>query len=250
MTNALRPGELFGLRWSCFDPNSARSRSKRPPTRGKFVPGARPRRSLTNIPIAQHSRTNSCLAQQCREEQQRKKHGTGHPPTIPKRSFFRDAEAGSSIRATTAIGCCTSWRRTGAAEADVPGHPPHHCDAGQGQGPRQGHPGNYAPLPPGHDHGCLYAVARKRRPFDGQLHSRRVERHPNAGNGADAASGGSDQPRGISQSCGNAKRQSISAGAVSRFGRGKSSFKPARGVVLEFATRMRQSGRKEMGLSS
>jgi hypothetical protein len=76
----------------------------------------------------------------------------------------------------------------------------------------------------GHHHGCLHAVAGKRRPVNNQLHSRRVERHPSAGNRAEAGSRGSDQPLGIAQRCRNAKRQSISSGAVPRFGRGKSNF--------------------------
>jgi len=52
-------------------------------------------------------------------------------------------------------------QRTGFAEADIPGHPPHHRHAWQDQkGSRQGHPGDDAALQGLGDNGRLHAVAR------------------------------------------------------------------------------------------
>ena len=112
MSNALRPGELFGLRWSCFDPEHCLIEIKETAYKGKIRPWGKTKGSLTKIPIAAATggRTQA-WRKQCREEQQHKKPGTGRLRIRRKRLFFRDATADSSIRATTANGCCTSLQR-------------------------------------------------------------------------------------------------------------------------------------------
>ena len=178
MTNALRPSELFGLRWSCFDPELCQIEIKRPPTRGKFAPGARPRRVSRRSHCTALAEELIAWRQQCREAQQRKKHVRG-PSADDPNAFIFPARGGGFIDSSNYRNrVLHKLAKTRAAKADVPGHPPHHRDAGQGQRARQGHPGNVAPHPLGDDHGCLYAVARKRRPIYGGLHSRRVERRP------------------------------------------------------------------------
>jgi len=109
MTNALRPSELFGLRWSCFDPELCQIEIKETTYKGKIRPWARPRRVSRRSRLHQHSQRNSLpgVSSAVRHSKERRT-CADRPPTIPMRSSFRHAEAGSSIRATTAIGCCTS----------------------------------------------------------------------------------------------------------------------------------------------
>src|SRR5580658_2123974 len=73
MTNALRPGELFGLRWSCFNPELCLIEIKETTYKGKIRPWGKTKGSLTKIPIAQ-ALADELLAwkQQCMEEQQKK----------------------------------------------------------------------------------------------------------------------------------------------------------------------------------
>ncbi len=52
MTNALRPSELFGLRWSCFDPELCQIEIKETTYKGKIRPWGKTKASLTKIPIA------------------------------------------------------------------------------------------------------------------------------------------------------------------------------------------------------
>jgi integrase len=79
MTNALRPGELFGLRWGCFNPELCLIEIKETTYKGKIRPWGKTKGSLTKIPIAQ-ALADELLAwkRQCMEEQQRKngKHGS------------------------------------------------------------------------------------------------------------------------------------------------------------------------------
>ncbi len=87
MSNALRPGELFGLRWSCFDPEHCLIEIKETAYKGKIRPWGKTKGSLTKIPIAEQ------LAEELRawrkhsqEEQQHKKRWDG--PTADKPEAF------------------------------------------------------------------------------------------------------------------------------------------------------------------
>jgi integrase len=52
MSNALRPGELFGLRWKCFDDSSSSITLFETTYKGKIRPWGKTRASLTTTPIA------------------------------------------------------------------------------------------------------------------------------------------------------------------------------------------------------
>ncbi len=52
MTNVLRPSELFGLRWSCFNPEICLIEIKETTYKGKIRPWGKTKGSLTKIPIA------------------------------------------------------------------------------------------------------------------------------------------------------------------------------------------------------
>jgi len=93
--------------------------------------------------------------------------------------------------------------------------------------------------PAGYDHGCLYAVARKRRPVYDRLHSRRVERDRHVGT---RFPGVPVQTRAGSRN-GPLPSSPVSGNEAARF---EACPWGGFGVCDKNAT----SGRKEMGLSS
>jgi integrase len=52
MTNALRPSELFGLKWKCFDPATSSIKIEETTYKGKIRPWGKTKGSLATIPIA------------------------------------------------------------------------------------------------------------------------------------------------------------------------------------------------------
>jgi integrase len=87
MSNALRPGELFGLRWSCFDPRNCLIEIKETAYKGKIRPWGKTKGSLTKIPIAEQLAVElETWRKQCQEEQQHKKRWDG--PTADKPEAF------------------------------------------------------------------------------------------------------------------------------------------------------------------
>ncbi|HEY3989495.1 MAG TPA: tyrosine-type recombinase/integrase, partial [Acidobacteriaceae bacterium] len=52
MTNALRPSELFGLKWKCFDANASAISIQETTYRGKIRPYGKTPGSLITVPIA------------------------------------------------------------------------------------------------------------------------------------------------------------------------------------------------------
>ena len=52
MSNALRPSELFGLRWNCFDPALCLIEIKETTYKGQIRPWSKTKGSLTKVPIA------------------------------------------------------------------------------------------------------------------------------------------------------------------------------------------------------
>ena len=109
MTNALRPSELFGLKWKCFDPATSSIKIEETTYKGKIRPWGKTKGSLATIPIA------SDLAEElqawrieCREESGKRSIGKDRPQMTQKGSSFRRVTAGSSIRAITVGACCTS----------------------------------------------------------------------------------------------------------------------------------------------
>jgi integrase len=51
MANALRPGELFGLKWKCFDPSAPSITIEETTYKGKIRPWGKTRGSLATVPI-------------------------------------------------------------------------------------------------------------------------------------------------------------------------------------------------------
>ena len=97
MTNALRPSELFGLKWKCFDPATSSIKIEETTYKGKIRPWGKTKGSLATIPIA------SDLAEElqawrieCREEQRQKKHWQGPTADDPE-GFIFPARDGSFI---------------------------------------------------------------------------------------------------------------------------------------------------------
>ncbi len=172
MSNALRPSELFPLRWRCFLEHSRVLDIKETVYKGKIRPFGKTKSSLTKVPIA------DVLANEIVEyREELRKEGQRHVPGC--------VHVSGAIRGTDGFKQLSPSRPaqtrqgTRAAETDVPGHPPHHCHPGQDQGTSQGHPGADAAQPAGDDHGGLHAVVGKRGADGDQLDSRRVGGHGN-----------------------------------------------------------------------
>lgn len=95
MTNALRPGELFALRWSCFDPEQCLIKIKETAYKGKIRPWGKTKGSLTTIPIAEQlAEELQAWRNQCREEQARKKHWQGPTADSPEAFIFPGRNGG------------------------------------------------------------------------------------------------------------------------------------------------------------
>jgi len=95
MTNALRPGELFALRWSCFDPEHCLIEIKETAYKGKIRPWGKTKGSLTTIPIAgQLAEELQAWRNQSREEQARKKHWHGPTADSPEAFIFPGRNGG------------------------------------------------------------------------------------------------------------------------------------------------------------
>jgi integrase len=95
MSNALRPGELFGLRWSCFDPEHCLIEIKETVYKGKIRPWGKTKGSLTKIPIAEHlAEELQAWRKQCREEQRRKKRWHGPTANDPEGFIFPGRNGG------------------------------------------------------------------------------------------------------------------------------------------------------------
>lgn len=87
MSNALRPGELFALRWSCFDPKLYLIEIKETAYKGKIRPWGKTKGSLTKIPIAQElAKELKTWRDECQEEQRHKKRWDG--PTADASEAF------------------------------------------------------------------------------------------------------------------------------------------------------------------
>jgi integrase len=95
MSNALRPGELFGLRWSCFDPELCQIEIKETAYKGKIRPWGKTKGSLTKIPIAkQLAEELQAWRKQCREEEQHKKKWHGPTADSPDAFIFPGRNGG------------------------------------------------------------------------------------------------------------------------------------------------------------
>ena len=102
MTNALRPSELFALRWKCFHPTKSRSRFRRPSTRGKPAPGERRGAVLQPFRFLCVCLRNSSLGKAAVQTH------------LPRRSFFPVRVGAFSMLPTSGIGCFASWNAISA----------------------------------------------------------------------------------------------------------------------------------------
>jgi integrase len=242
MTNALRPSELFGLRWNCFDPELCQIEIKETTYKGKIRPWGKTRASLSKIPIAR-ALADELLAwrQQCREEQQRKKFVRGPSADDPK-AFIFPARGGGFIdsgnyrnrvlhKLAQELGLPKLTfqviRRTIATLAKDKGH------VKDIQGMLR-----HTRLATTTDVYMQSLESGVRSTVD-SIHDE-LSATGTSGPGSSTVpvrtrAGSRSGPLASSPASGN------ESGAIP---------KPARGVVLEFATRMRQSQRKEIGLSA
>ena len=147
MSNALRPSELFPLRWRCLPRRTRTLDIQETVYKGKVRPYGKTKGSLTKVPIAQQL-AKEHTSWGCRKSAR----------THLRTHLCFQAEADPWIRATIVIACCTNWPRTGIAEADIPGHPSHHRYSWQDERSRQGYSGHDATLQGVDDNGRLYAV--------------------------------------------------------------------------------------------
>jgi integrase len=95
MTNALRPSELFGLKWKCFDPITSSIKIEETTYKGKIRPWGKTKGSLATIPIASDlAEELSAWRNQCREEQRQKKHWHGPTADDPEGFIFPARDGG------------------------------------------------------------------------------------------------------------------------------------------------------------
>jgi len=166
MTNALRPSELFGLKWKCFDAKASAISIQETTYRGKIRPYGKTRGSLITVPIAAE------LAEELVEWRKQSKDPS------PEAFIFPGRLGGLHGYEQLPSPCVAqAGRGVGTAETDVPGDPAHHRYAGPEEGYGEGCAGHDAALTNGHDDGCLYAGATRRRAGDDQLHSPGVDEH-------------------------------------------------------------------------
>jgi integrase len=95
MTNALRPSELFGLKWKCFDPATSSIKIEETTYKGKIRPWGKTKGSLTTIPIASDlAEELQTWRKQCQQEQQQKKHWQGPTANDPEGFIFSGRNGG------------------------------------------------------------------------------------------------------------------------------------------------------------
>ncbi len=239
MSNALRPGELFGLRWSCFDPERCQIEIKETTYKGKIRPWGKTKGSLTAVPIARQL-AEELLAwrKQCREQQQRTKHKRGMTTDDPEAFIFPGRKGGfmdsSNYRKRVLHKLARDLelpkltfqviRRTIATLAKDKGH------VKDIQGMMR------------HSRLATTTEVYMQSLEDGVRSTVNSIHNELTGTGT---WGSGPQPPTVAPADYAASRRDS---AVIANG-GSVISKPVRGVVLEFATRMRQSSRKEAGLN-
>ena len=100
MTNALRPSELFGLRWKCFSEAASSMTVAETVYKGKIRPWGKTQRSLATVHLPKDLASNLRRGKSSR------------PTRLLKPSSSRIKPGDFWIRTTTASGCSTSWQRT------------------------------------------------------------------------------------------------------------------------------------------
>lgn len=166
MSNALRPSELFPLRWRCLLEEKNILDIQETVYKGKIRPFGKTKGSLTQVPIA------DVLATEIVEyrEECRKKGKDVSPDAFMFPGRFGGPMDSSNYR-----------KRVLHKLAEDLGFLKLNfqvirddCHSGQIQGTSQGHPGSYEAQPSGYDDGDLHAVAGEGGAHGDQLNSRRV----------------------------------------------------------------------------
>jgi integrase len=133
MTNALRPSELFGLKWKCFDASESTIRIEETAYKGKIRSWGKTKGSLATIPIAfELSEDLQVWRNECREEQRHKKHwhgpetplSAGHPherrgaalSRQRDRRVFKGTRTGLHFRTETPV----KWKRPACSPTQNP----------------------------------------------------------------------------------------------------------------------------------
>jgi integrase len=100
MTNALRPSELFALRWKCFDQAESKMYVFETTYKGAIRPWGKTKKSLGRVHLPKELADDLWLwKQEC-------------PDSSPEAFIFPDAKGGFMDTGNYAGGCCTSWRGT------------------------------------------------------------------------------------------------------------------------------------------
>jgi integrase len=126
MTNALRPGELFALRWSCFNHAESTMRLKETVYKGSLRPWGKTRKSLCVIPLSEELVPELWLwKQECAD-------------SSPEAFIFPNEDGGFVDPGNyLKRGSQETGKRNRFAKADLPGNLAHDCYAGPNKGYRQ-----------------------------------------------------------------------------------------------------------------
>ena len=164
MTNALRPSELFGLRWKSFNQAASTMCVTETVYKGNIRPWGKTRRSLAAVPPAERPG---------REARRVEAAVTGFVSGCFHLSESRWRLSGYGQ--LSQAGAAQAGPKPGTAETDVSGHPQNDCHAGPEEGNSQRRARRAPALPRSHHNRCLHAGDSGERPGDGQFDSPRVE---------------------------------------------------------------------------
>jgi integrase len=127
MTNALRPSELFALRWRCFDRAQCTMHVTETAYKGKIRPWGKTRKSLGTVHIPKKLAADLWLwKQQC-------------PDSSPDAFIFPDKKGGVMDTGNLSeTNVAQAGTKSVAAEADFSSNPTLNCDVGSEEGYSEG----------------------------------------------------------------------------------------------------------------
>ena len=109
MSNALRPSELFPIRWRCLNQETQVLDIQETVYKGKVRPYGKTKGSLTKVPIAE------VMADEILEYRERCKRES--KDTSPDAFMFQGASRDRWTQATIGTGCCTGWPKNSACQS-------------------------------------------------------------------------------------------------------------------------------------
>ena len=164
MTNALRPGELLGLKWKCFNQEASFHEGH-----GNCLQGENPSlgQDQTKPRYGPFAKGSDSGTRRVETSVSRSVSRRLHLPE-PRRRLSGHGQLSQAGSAQVGQGPET-------AETDFPGDTENDCDAGPEEGHSKGRAGRASAFPHS-DHGrCLYAGNSRERADDGQFDPSRVE---------------------------------------------------------------------------